>query len=146
MRQLKKVLCPTDFSETARVAARYAVSLAQSQHAEIELLHVHHVPLHRADVHAPQRVEELPHALQHELKQRLAQLKDELATPGVTIRTDLAVGVPHEAINASAERLGVDLIVLGSHGHSRVARLLLGSVTDRVLRTATRPVLTVPAK
>jgi nucleotide-binding universal stress UspA family protein len=146
MRQLKKFLCPTDFSETALEALRYAVDLARSQGAEIELLHVHHVPLHGSDVKAPKTVEDLPEALRKDLGGRIALWQEQVDLAGVTLRTSLAVGTPHEAIVAAAKRTGADLIVMGTEGHSGLARMLIGSVTDRVLRTSDRPVLTVRRK
>jgi nucleotide-binding universal stress UspA family protein len=143
MRQLKKVLCPTDFSETALAALRYAIDFLRGQGGEIELLHVHHVPLHGADVKAPKSVDDLPAALRKDLNGRLALVQEQLPLGDVKLHASLAVGVPHEAIVATAKRIGADLIVMGTEGHGGLARMLIGSVTDRVLRMADRPVLTV---
>jgi universal stress protein A len=142
MRKLDKLLCPIDFSEASLEALRYAAGLARGQGARIELLHVHHVPLHQADVHAPKSVDQLPAELRKELMRKLEQVKTEQA-PGVEVALHLAVGTPHEAIIEAAKRLDADVIVIGTHGHGGLARMLLGSVTDRVLRTSDRPVLTV---
>src|ERR1041385_3618604 len=138
MRQFKKVLCPTDFSETALAALRYAIEFLRGHGGEIELLHVYHVPLHSADVKAPKSVDDLPEALRKDLNGRLALLQEQLTVGDVKLHASLAVGTPHEAIVAAAKRLGADMIVMGTEGHGGLARMLVGSVTDRVLRTADR--------
>lgn len=62
---------------------------------------------------------------------------------GLTVRTLVKTGAPHEVIVAAADELGADLIVLGTHGRGGINRALLGSVADRVVRLAACPVVTV---
>jgi len=143
MQQLKKFLCPTDFSERSLAALRYALDLARVQGGEVEILHVHHVPMHEADTSAPRTVADLPEALRTDLDRRLRMLEEKLDAKGAVLRMTLAVGAPHTAIVEAARKSHADMIVMGTGGHSGLARMLLGSVTDKVLRTADRPVLTV---
>jgi nucleotide-binding universal stress UspA family protein len=62
---------------------------------------------------------------------------------GLTVRTVVKTGAPHDVIVAVATELGADLIVLGTHGRGGINRALLGSVADRVVRLAACPVITV---
>lgn len=143
MQALKRILCPVDFSATSNDAARYALELAGALGAELELLHVHHVPLHESDANAPKSVDDLAPELRKHLLAQLQGCKQALGPAAANVRTTLVVGVPYIAIDEAARRSNADLIVMGTTGRTGLARVLLGSVTERVLRLADRPVLTV---
>jgi nucleotide-binding universal stress UspA family protein len=64
---------------------------------------------------------------------------------GIPIETHLTEGLPHERIIAVAEEVGAELIVMGTHGRTGLAHLLVGSVAERVVRASPIPVLTVPS-
>ncbi len=121
-----EILFATDFSETSAAAARTALDYARRLGARLHLLHVTWVG---TDPTVPPA---LP-ALARELGD------------GVPVVTAVESGAPAAQIVRYAERKGIDLIVLGTHGRSGVSRALLGSVAERVVRTAPCPVLTVPA-
>jgi nucleotide-binding universal stress UspA family protein len=74
---------------------------------------------------------------------RLSEVMQQLAAPDLQMEGRLVQGAAHATIVDVAEREGVDLIVLGTHGRGGLGRFLLGSVAERVLRTARIPVLTV---
>jgi len=141
---IHNILVATDFSKPARVALDYGRELAYSLGATLHVLHVvQEIPTYYgADIGlAVANMEEnVEAAAQSELD---AAIGDH---PGLVVRTATtrAVNVA-EAINEHAKANAIDLIVAGTHGRGAVSRLLMGSVAERLVRSATRPVLTVRA-
>jgi universal stress protein A len=150
MAELRKVLCPVDLSPEAGSAASEAASLAQALGAELVLLHVMaETALAFGDpLMAPGEVSQftvpvLAEEYYTEMEKRLKRLGSELAAAGVPVSTMLLRGSPHEAIVSAADDAHADLIVMGTHGRTGLSHLLLGSVTERVVRTAKVPVMTL---
>jgi len=150
------VVAGTDFSENAARALRTAYDQAL-QHAPAEL-HVAHVsfaataepslPLAAASGLTALPVlslDELRAALVKYLDQQLAKVAG-FPSSGVRVYAHVAIDTPSFALIRLASELEADLIVVGSHGLHGIARWLLGSVTDGVVRQATCPVLVVPPK
>ena len=140
------VLCPVDFSNPSIHALRHAAALARWYGAVLTIGHV--APGQEAALPAP-ALGDVPLAVRPTPDpSALAQQVTALATTvvGVDVATHVRVGFgrPHEVIRQWASADGVDLVVIGTHGRSGFDRLLLGSVTEKVIRTVTCPVLTVP--
>ena len=137
MLPITSVLHPTDFSDRSEPAFHIARSLARDYAAKLYLLHV--VPytsfgaLEGAPSDAPER--------EREAKQMLHKLAAEV--PGVPVETAVVLGQAAEDTVAFAAKHKIDVIVLGTHGHTGLSRLLMGSVAEHVLRDAPCPVLTV---
>lgn len=144
MAELKQILCPVDFSDSSHKAAHYAVDFARAVGAGVTLLHVYHLPAHSALVEAPHTVADLSQELRRAIDEEFRALIAQLNPGPVTIGTMLAVGVPYVQIVDVAATKGADMIVMGAMGHSRITRLLLGSVAERVVRSSKVPVLVVP--
>ena len=144
MSRIKRILVPTDFSPTSEIAFHYAVDLAAREGAAIHLLHVLG-DLALTAGYADALAIELP-ALQENLiadaQKRLEETVVRAAT-GVMITTQVLVGQAAPVIAGAASDRGTDLIVMGTHGRSGIAHMVLGSVAERVVRTAQCPVLTV---
>jgi nucleotide-binding universal stress UspA family protein len=142
MIEIKRILCPIDFSEFSQRAVDHAVAIARWYGATVTLLYVRAlVPI------APAVPEMLPAmALTPEDRDELSAAMTRFipADAAVTIERDVVEGHAATEIVAHATALPSDLIVLGTHGRSGFERLLLGSVTERVLRKAPCPVLSVP--
>jgi len=141
------ILCPVDFSETSDRALQHAVALAEWYDARLTVLHVlptvaSALPPVAALGDVAVAIPEPPSPAQARVA--LASLVDRVA--GARPAPDLRVveGRPHEVIVEQAASLQADLLVVGTHGHGGFHRLLLGSVTEKVIRTASCPVLTVP--
>jgi nucleotide-binding universal stress UspA family protein len=140
---MKRIVCPTDFSEAAAPAERQAVALARPLGAEIVLLHVAtESPLWRETLGTAQ-VREVFEAQRRWVADALAERVVALAGQGVSARAVVKVGVPWEQIVRVAADEDADMIVMGTQGRTGLDRLLLGSVAERVVRRAPCPVLTV---
>jgi nucleotide-binding universal stress UspA family protein len=137
MLSIRKILHPTDFSDHSRAAFELASALARDYGAELLILHVNRA----TPIYAPNGivVGVPPVEEPYELLGKLARLKHE--DPSIKVEHKLVDGDPAEQIIKAAA--GMDLIVLGTHGTTGLARLLMGSVAESVLRNAPCPVLTV---
>lgn len=138
--RLKRILVPTDFSATSRKAICYAASLAKQFNAEIILLHVV-----QPVTPPPSLVMLMPDtfdgALREAAAKRLAEWRREIAVP--TVKANVREGPAYDEIVRAAEETNTDLIIISTHGHGRLARMLIGSTTERVVRHAPCPVLVV---
>jgi nucleotide-binding universal stress UspA family protein len=150
--RIRHILCPIDFSEGSRRALDHAVTLARWYHARLSVVHVHQLsmPVYAVSYMGPEGLQPilLTEPERQQLLSRLeAEVADDRVATGLPIETmlDEEANVPG-AIVSRAETASVDLIVLGTHGRSGFERLILGAVTEKVLRKATCPVLTVPAQ
>ena len=139
--RFKRILVPTDFSEGAEQALKYAVRFNGLYHAEIFLLHVLNLPEYVSPLSAKAEIdsEVADDVLEAAKKRALEKLEDivrRLADKKPAIITSLSIGVPFEEIvKFSAER-DVDLIVMSTHGRTGLGRILLGSTTERVISHA----------
>jgi nucleotide-binding universal stress UspA family protein len=141
--KLTKILLPTDFSESAEQALRQAVTLALTTKAKLHIFHA--VMLHAEDPrHLETVLKDYTEHIDQEARKILEKKSAEIVSRGldVTISTARRVS-PFEAIVEAAETFRPDLIVMGTHGRTGVGRLLLGSVTEKVLRHSPTNVLTV---
>lgn len=145
MTRFTRLLIPTDFSPASDIALEYGLDLATRFGARVEVLHV----IDDFSVLAAYPdgfYAELPglrDQLRTEAEDRLRTLEARYQTAGVPFATEIVIGRPARAIVREATDRGVDLIVMGTHGRSGFEHLVLGSVAERVLRTAPCPVLTV---
>ena len=143
---LKQILVATDFSEPSDCALTYARALACSFKATLHVVHIVGNVVDAAygaegySVAMPELQQEIEDAARKQLDD-LPIDKDERPLP--TKRVLLTSNSPAGAIVEYAAKHGIDLIVTGTHGRGAVAHLLLGSVAERVVRTAGCPVLTV---
>ena len=140
---MKRILCATDFSDAAEAAVEAAQRLGADIGAEVVLLHVtSEAPLWSETIYAPsvRRVFEGQRAW---ATGALGTTATALAAAGVPARVRVETGVAWEEILRVARDEQADVIVMGTHGRTGLNRLLLGSVTERVVRQAPCPVLTV---
>lgn len=145
MSLIRRMLVPTDFSPASDIAFTYAVDTAVQHAASIHLLTVIDDSSF-ASAFPDGFYVELPGVrteLIEEATRRLKTMAETCTQAGVTVTTEVAVGRPARIITETATARGTDLIVMGTHGRSGFAHLLLGSVAERVVRTAPCAVLTV---
>jgi universal stress protein A len=138
------IIHPTDFSEEADQAERQAAQLARSLGAELLLLHVSiETALYGETAFGMADVKRVYQSQARWAEQRLGARAEGLSKEGVPTRWLRRVGIPHEAICDVAREEDAAYIVMGTHGRAGLTRFMLGSVADRVIRTAPCPVLTV---
>ncbi len=146
MIEIRRILCPVDFSDFSRRALDHAVAIAQWYEATVTALHV----FSPAPVAAfgPGSVAFEPIVLTAvDCDQLLADTKafaETRSAPSVTVEAVVREGYAAAAILEQAASMKADLLVIGTHGRSGFERLALGSVAEKVLRKANCPVLTVP--
>ncbi len=128
MFRIRHVLCPTDFSTFSERALRYGAVFAKWLGADLTVLHVRHGK----------------GASREGLKDQLGEFAAPARAAAVDVRTELLEGDAVSSILAEARRHPDALLVLGTHGHGGFENLVLGSVTEKVLRKSPVPVLTVP--
>jgi nucleotide-binding universal stress UspA family protein len=140
------ILVPVDFSASSRAALWRAGELAGALGATIDILHV--IDLPKPHHMAAEGYVPLPVEYRDEMR-RLAEqrLADWLASSSLAAvgRRELAEGKPAAEIVSYARDRSIDLIVMGTHGRGAISQMLLGSVADKVIRTAPCPVLTIRA-
>ncbi|MBX3436271.1 MAG: universal stress protein [Planctomycetaceae bacterium] len=145
MIKLQKILTPTDFSEFSKPALEYACEFASRFGAELHILHVIDASLAMPDplMGAPVSDSEI-RDLESAAGSALQALPGEAATAGVNVAArKLCMGTPFVEIIRYARQNDIDLIVMGTHGHTGLAHVMLGSSAERVVRKAPCPVLTV---
>jgi nucleotide-binding universal stress UspA family protein len=144
---VRTILLPTDGSEGAEAAVAHAVSLAQAYDATIRVLAVADTKSY--GTFTTGGAESVIPALEERCRENVAAAR-ELITElcgedgdAPPVETAVVRGFPAEEILRYAEEHGADLLVLGTHGRTGVGRVLLGSVAEKVVRTAPVPVVTV---
>ncbi|NOZ58574.1 MAG: universal stress protein [Euryarchaeota archaeon] len=133
------ILVATDGSRFSEAAVCYAMHLAKQSGARLTIIHV-------ANVHG--YVEVLWHDMKRKYREEgmrvLEEVREHCSLEGIEAETLLEEGVPYLKIVEAAKRLNCDLIILGSHGHSGLEKMLLGSVAERVIGISPVPVMVVP--
>jgi len=141
--RVESILAPVDFSEHAASALSHARHLAEAADARLDVLHVVEqiaYPDAYMGFAAPSPAEGASH---EDVRDELQRMVDEAAGPDVPIDLHVAGGRATSEIPSFVESHGTDLLVIASHGLTGLERVLLGSVTERVVRRVACPVLTV---
>lgn len=145
MPAITRMLVPTDFSPASDIAFHYAVEMAAREGSAMHLLHVIDDSSF-ATAYPDGFYAELPTLRAQMIDEANGRLREMVATcsaAGLTATAEVVVGRPARAIAEIATTQGTDLVVMGTHGRGGFAHLLLGSVTERVIRAAPCAVLTV---
>jgi nucleotide-binding universal stress UspA family protein len=144
---INKILYPTDFSEDSKAALPYAVSLTRQNNAELYCVHVVEMPQEEYLSGEYMLPLNASHVSKDEFlriaRVRLDKFIVENLSEITTVISKVITGTPFVEIIRYARDQSIDLIVMGTHGHSALAAMLLGSVAEKVVRKAPCPVLTV---
>ena len=144
MPAIHRILCPVDFSESSERAADYAVALARQLGAGLHFLHAWQMPVYAFPDGAVILGPDVVAQITGELQRSLDALVERHREPELAVQGHLAQGLADREIVRVAGELGCELIVMGTHGRTGLPHLFLGSVAERVVRTSSVPVLTVP--
>ena len=139
--QIRGIMVPVDFSSYSKQAVNYAAMIAKKFNAGIVLAHV--IDSLSYSVTDTLKVIEHRRALETIAGTLLDNLSKQLREKNLKVKTYLVSGAPYREILKKTQLEKVDLIVMGTHGRTGVAHLLLGSVAERVVRLSPCPVLTV---
>jgi nucleotide-binding universal stress UspA family protein len=138
---MNKILVPTDFSENANTALKYAVTLAQESHAEIVLLNVYDIIFPADGTPLMPYAHEL---MAEESKTMLKNVAEKLIPAEVKCNLISKLGNPVNQIYKTAEDLSIDLIVIGIRGSNKLSQLIIGSTSTSVIRNTNKPVFIIP--
>lgn len=145
MNDIKRILFPTDFSDNARNALPYALEIARNTGAELHLLH----SIEESYDFGPM-AEEIRTSIRNKVSETLQGLTEEIGEKRrfekLVTRSHLQSGRAMYAISEEAEKLDIDLIVMGTKGRSGLQKILFGSTTADIISHSTIPVLAVPRK
>lgn len=142
--QFRHILAPTDFSEYSKKAVAAALELAKTFGARLTILHVVELPPYPIEGFVPSSVSSsFIEDLERQATQDLAQIVPEAETSGVEVTRVVVVGTPYRKIIDTAEAEQIDLIVMATAGRTGFSHLVMGSIAERIVRTATCPVLTI---
>ena len=151
MRMFSKILYPTDFSEPSKKAIRYVKKLREGGTKEIVILHV--IDEHELVMmiegcgwlgkDPAECLDEIEKKHREMAEKELNKIKEKLMNEKVKVKTQIEKGTPFKKIVEIAEREKVSLIVMGSHGKGMLKELLIGSVSENVIRHTKKPVLIV---
>ena len=145
MKDIKRILLPTDFSEDSNHAMKYACELADRFAAELHVLHI----IQELSALIPQGgLSYMPPAnlveeLKEEASKEITQVPPEDWSEEHNVVRHVTEGTPFLEVVRYAKEHEIDLIVMGTHGRTGLAHMLLGSVAEKVVRKAGCPVLTV---
>lgn len=147
------ILVPTDFSKTARLAVEVAADVAKRTEAELILLHVIEAPSETSlnitgevDLSEPWEDKIFTMKLIERSKKQMARLFHELRDNGLKVKQEMRMGSAFYGIREIIAGHMVDLVVMGTEGRSKIEEMIIGSNTEKVIRQAKCPVLTVHQK
>ncbi|HMG91951.1 MAG TPA: universal stress protein [Chryseolinea sp.] len=150
---MKRILVPTDFSKPAMIATEVAADIARKAGTELTLLHVIEEDVGNSinvegQVNSDSGWEEKIYTMKliEKAKKQMAKLAEDPKLEGVKVRQELRVGSPYHGMNKIIVEKKVDLVVMGTSGRSDFEQMIIGSNTEKVVRTSNCPVLTVHNK
>lgn len=142
--EIHRILAPTDFSEFSKHSVESAHALAKIFGAKLVLLHVVELPPYPIEGLGPSPAgATFLEDLERQANLDLARVLPETPDSQVEVMRQVAVGTPPRKIVEVAEAEKADLIVMATHGRTGLSHLMMGSVAERVVRTAPCPVLTI---
>jgi nucleotide-binding universal stress UspA family protein len=139
---IKRILVAHDFSDSAQHALDLALDIAEKLGGTILVIHAYDVPTFGLP-EGPAMTAEMIRQIETAARTALDGVVSRARRPGVLVEGVLRQGPAWSEIDAAAKEAKADLVVVGTHGRRGLARALLGSVAEKVVRTAPCPVLTV---
>ena len=144
MKPFEKILTAIDFSENSEFAFEYAVTMAKQFDSELTVMHVINEPVDLRGFYVPHISFE---QLEKEIEEGAAKMMETFCSSKLAsypnYKTAIVSGIPYDEIVRKADEIGASLIVLGTHGRTGLDHILFGSTAERVVRSATCPVMTI---
>ena len=141
----EKILYPTDFSDVAKKALNFIKQLKGAGAKEVIVLHVVDMRgLETLDWHtASEGFRKIRKDLEENITKETSSIENELSNVGFEVKIRVEEGIPLREILRLEDEENISIIVLGSHGRSNIAEMFLGSVSEKVIRKAKKPVLVI---
>ena len=140
---VQQILVPVDFSDNAQAVLEWAAHLAEEHGSRVLLLHVYHLPVEFQQLEGAYLPADFWSNVKAEAEQQLDVHAEALRGRGLEVEPLVREGYPATVIIEEACTQRADLIVIGTHGHTGLKHMLLGSIAERVVQKAPCPVLTV---
>lgn len=150
---MKKILVPTDFSKPAQIAVEVARDIAKKSNAEVTLLHVIEEATGgsfnvsgQVDLDGSMEEKLFTLALIKKARKQMEALLNSSLVAGIKVKSELRIGTPFHGMRTIITDKKVDLVVMGTAGQTKVEEMIIGTNTEKVVRHAKCPVLTVHKK
>jgi nucleotide-binding universal stress UspA family protein len=141
---MKKILVPIDFSKPSEYAARMAAKIAKKTGASITLIHLIELPSGVSDTGYRSRFS-IPESMLYlrKTKEKVLEFKNSFFTEDLTVTYFIKLNNPFDGIIKYADKIDADLILMGSKGHSKFEEIMIGSNTEKIVRSSKIPVIAV---
>lgn len=141
---MSKILVPVDFSQKSEYAVKLAAKMGKKTDCEVYLLHLVELPSGIVDMGAGSNFS-IPESMMYlrKVKEKLLSLKEKFFTEECTVKHAIRFQDPYEGIKSYSEKIEADLIIMGSQGLSDFEEMIIGSNTEKVVRTSDIPVIVV---
>jgi nucleotide-binding universal stress UspA family protein len=143
MKQIKRIVVGTDFSETAERAVDAAVDLAALVGATVSLVHAYELPMYSFPDSVVVSSPDVAQRITSDALERLEAAIERRKQRGVPIQSVLRMGAAWDELNGVAAEQNAEVIVVGTHGRRGFSRVMMGSVAERMVRTAVCPLLVI---
>ena len=141
---MKKILVPIDFSKPSEYASKVAARIAKKTGATIYLIHLIELPKGVIDMGSGSNFS-IPESMLYlrKIREKVLQFKENIFSKDINVEYFIKLNNPFEGIQKYANKIDADLIVMGSKGHSEFEEMIIGSNTEKVVRSSKRPVIVV---
>jgi len=139
----KKILFPTDFSDVSQKAVKYIKQLKGAGAQEVIVLHVIDEKELLVLSRVPDQYLKITTLMEKEIAKEMAAVEADMAAEGFSVKLKVKTGKPFTEIMMTATEEKVSIIVVGSHGKSNIGEMLMGSVSENVIRNAKVPLLVI---
>lgn len=141
---MKKILVPIDFSKPSEYASKMAAKIAKKTNATVYLIHLIELPKGVVDMGTGSKFS-IPESMLYlrKVREKVLQFKDDFFSKSTRVEYFIKLNNPFEGIQKYADKINADLIVMGSKGHSEFEEIIIGSNTEKVVRSSKTPVIVV---
>jgi nucleotide-binding universal stress UspA family protein len=141
---MKTILVPTDFSKTSKYACKMAAKIAEKTNATIYLIHLIELPKGVIDMAASSKFS-IPESMLYlrKIREKILNFRDTFFSKDINVEYFIKLNNPFDGIQKYADKIDADLIIMGFKGHSELEEMIIGSNTEKIVRSSKRPVIVV---
>ncbi|QOD59578.1 universal stress protein [Polaribacter haliotis] len=141
---MKKILVPIDFSKPSEYAAKMAAKIAKKSNATVYLIHMIELPSGVVDMGSGSKFS-IPESMLYlrKTREKVLDFKKSFFSEGIPVEYFIKLNTPFDGIKKYADKIDADLIIMGSKGHSEFEEIMIGSNTEKIVRSSKTPVIVV---